>query len=147
MKRFNFRLQRVLEIRERFRDERRQELVQRNFERDHERRVLEDLDQEFLRSKVREGGTYSASEVVLMGDYSRRLACEIEQQHVRVAAADQAAEEARERYIEASREAQALEKLKEKRRNEYQEQILKEEGNQLDELAVQRAGRRAQSDV
>jgi len=147
MKRFSFRLQRVLEIRERFRDERRQELVQRNFERDHEQRVLEDLDQEFLRSKVREGGTYSASELVLMGDYSRRLEQEIEQQRVRVVAAEQAAEEARERYIEASREAKALEKLKDKRRVEYQEQVLKEEGNQLDELAVQRAGRRAQSGV
>jgi flagellar export protein FliJ len=146
MKRFNFRLQRVLEIRERFRDEVRQELVQRNFELDRERSVLEGLDQEFLRSKVEEGGTYSASEMVLLGDYSARLQEEIEQQRLRVKAAEQAAEEARERYIEASKESQALEKLKDKRRHEYVEQALKEEGIQLDEFAVQRAGRKAQSE-
>ncbi len=143
MKRFNFRLQRVLEIRERFRDEMRQELVQRNFERDRERNILADLDQEFLRSKVEEGGTYSASEMVLVGDYSARLQEQIEQQRVRVLAAEQAAEQARERYIEASKESQALEKLKEKRRQEYVEQTLKEEGAQLDEFAVMRAGRKA----
>ncbi len=144
MKRFNFRLQRVLEIRERFRDELRQELVQRNFELDRERGVLEDLDQEFLRSKVKEGGTYSAGELVLVGDYSTRLHEQIEQQRVRVAEAQRAAEEARERYIEASKEAQALEKLREKRRQEYVEQTRKDEGAQLDEFAVQRAGRKAQ---
>lgn len=143
MKRFNFRLQRVLEIRERFRDEMRQELVQRNFERDRERNILGHLDQEFLRSKVEEGGTYSASEMVLVGDYSARLQEQIEQQRVRVLAAEQAAEEARERYIEASKESQALEKLKEKRKQEYVEQTLKEEGAQLDEFAVMRAGRKA----
>jgi flagellar export protein FliJ len=145
MKRFNFRLQRVLEIRDRFRDERRQELGQRNFELDRERRILGDLDQEFLRSKVEEGGTYSASELLLVGEYSVRLKEDIEQQQLRVAAAEQAAEEARERYIEASKETQALEKLKERRREEYVEQALKEEGSQLDEFAVQRSGRRAQS--
>jgi flagellar export protein FliJ len=147
MKRFNFRLQRVLEIRERFRDEMRQELVQRNFERDRERNILEHLDQEFLRSKVEEGGTYSASEMVLVGDYSARLQEQIEQQRGRVLAAEQAAEQARERYIEASKESQALEKLKEKRRQEYVEQTLKEEGAQLDEFAVMRAGRKAHSET
>jgi flagellar export protein FliJ len=147
MKRFNFRLQRVLEIRERFRDEMRQELVQRNFEHDRERNILEHLDQEFLRAKVEEGGTYSASEMVLVGDYSTRLQEQIEQQRARVLAAEQAAEEARERYIEASKESQALEKLKEKRRQEYVEQALKEEGAQLDEIAVQRAGRKALSET
>ena len=146
MKRFNFRLQRVLEIRERYRDEVRQELVQRNFELDRERSILADLDQEFLRSKVEEGGTYSASEMVLVGAYSTRLQQQIEQQRLRVIAAERATEEARERYIEASKESQALEKLKEKRRQEYVEQTLKEEGIQLDEFAVQRAGRKAQSE-
>jgi flagellar export protein FliJ len=125
----------------------RQELVQRNFERDRERNILEHLDQEFLRSKVEEGGTYSASEMVLVGDYSARLQEQIEQQRGRVLAAEQAAEQARERYIEASKESQALEKLKEKRRQEYVEQTLKEEGAQLDEFAVMRAGRKAHSET
>jgi flagellar FliJ protein len=147
MKRFNFRLQRVLDIRERFRDEMRQELVQKNFERDQEQRTLEDLDHEFLRSKVADGGTYSAGELVLVGAYSLRLKEAIEEQRLRVAAAEKAAEEARERYIEASKEAQALEKLKEKRHQEYVEETLKEEGNQLDEFAVLRAGKGSQSEA
>jgi flagellar export protein FliJ len=85
--------------------------------------------------------------LVLVGAYSLRLKEAIEEQRLRVAAAEKAAEEARERYIEASKEAQALEKLKEKRHQEYVEETLKEEGNQLDEFAVLRAGKGSQSEA
>ena len=68
MKRFRFRLQRIMELREQIRDEARQELVRRNAERDHELSVLDYLGQEYLRTALDEGGTYSASEVVVRGD-------------------------------------------------------------------------------
>ena len=141
MKRFRFRLQRILDIREQIRDELRQELVRKNQVRDHELRVLAELEQESLRAMIREGGTYSASELVMFGDYRLRLKLRIEEQQGRVAVAMQEAEEAMARYVEASKEAKALEMLRQKRKAEYDEQALKEEGAQLDELAVQRAPR------
>ena len=140
MRRFSFRLQRVLDIREQIRDELRQELVRKNHERDDELQVLARLEQESLQIKIEEGGTYSASELVMFGAYSVRLKQQMEQQQQRVAAAIKQVEEAKERYIEASKEAKALEMLRQKRREEYTEQQLKEEGRQLDELAIQRVG-------
>jgi len=141
MKRFSFRLQRVLDLREQIRDELRQELVRRNQELDHEQHVLADLEAEFLRVMIQEGGTYSASELVMFGDYRLRLKVRIEEQQGRAAVAVQEADEAKARYVEASREAKALEMLRQKRKAEHDEQALKEEGAQLDELAVQRAPR------
>ncbi|MEI6517488.1 MAG: flagellar export protein FliJ [bacterium] len=140
MRRFSFRLQRVLDIREQFRDELRQELVRKNHERDDELQVLARLEQESLQIKIEEGGTYSASELVMFGAYSVRLKQLMEQQQQRVAAAIKQVEEVKERYIEASKEAKALEMLRQKRREEYTEQQLKEDGRQLDELAIQRIG-------
>lgn len=140
MQRFSFRLQRVLDIREQIRDELRQELVRKNHERDDELQVLARLEQESLQIKIEEGGTYSASELVMFGAYSVRLKQLMEQQQQRVAAAIKQVEEVKERYIEASKEAKALEMLRQKRREEYTEQQLKEDGRQLDELAIQRIG-------
>ncbi len=130
----------MLDIREQFRDELRQELVRKNHERDEELQVLARLEQESLQIKIEEGGTYSASELVMFGAYSVRLKQLMEQQQQRVAAAIKQVEEVKERYIEASKEAKALEMLRQKRREEYTEQQLKEDGRQLDELAIQRIG-------
>jgi len=130
----------VLDIREQFRDELRQELVRKNHERDDELQVLARLEQESLQIKIEEGGTYSASELVMFGAYSVRLKQLMEQQQQRVAAAIKQVEEVKERYIEASKEAKALEMLRQKRREEYTEQQLKEDGRQLDKLAIQRIG-------
>ena len=130
----------MLDIREQFRDELRQELVRKNHERDEELQVLARLEQESLQIKIEEGGTYSASELVMFGADSVRLKQLMEQQQQRGAAAIKQVEEVKERYIEASKEAKALEMLRQKRREEYTEQQLKEDGRQLDELAIQRIG-------
>lgn len=139
MKRFKFRLQKLLDIREQIRDELRQELVRKNQQRDHELHVLAELEQESLRAMIEEGGTYSAGELVMFGDYRARLKRRIEEQRQRVVIASREADEAKERYVEASKEAKALELLRQKRKAEHTEQVLKEEGAQLDEFAIQRA--------
>jgi flagellar FliJ protein len=146
MKRFRFRLQRVLEVRERIRDEKRQELVQKNFERDQAIQRLEDLRAAALGVGVEPGGTYPASHMLMLADYAFRLKAEIGGQITRVEEAMKAAEEARERYVEASKDTKALEMLKQKRTDEYKEMVLKEDGNNLDELAVQRGKRHRNQD-
>lgn len=141
MKRFRFRLQRVLDLRVQIRDEARQELVRRNAERDQQIRILADLQSEFLQSGLVEGGTYSASEVARRAAYAERLTIAINQQHVVVAEAIKAADVAQERYIEVSKEAKTLEMLREKKIEEFKAEQLKEEGALLDELSAQRAAR------
>jgi flagellar FliJ protein len=142
MKRFKFRLQRVLDVRERVCDEARQELVAKNATRDEEQRRLQDLQAEFLRQHVEEGGTYSASELLLVGEYQVRVKEATEQQEGVVEKAEAEAEEAREKYVTASKDVKTIEKLKEKRVVEHAEAVLKEEGAELDELTVQRYGKR-----
>ena len=144
MKRFRFRLQRIMELREQIRDEARQELVRRNAERDHEQSVLNHLEEEYRRTALTEGGTYSASEVVVLGDYGERLSSAIDSQKVVVAQAVLAAERAFERYVEASKEAKAIEMLRDKKLVEFKEQTLREEGIFLDELAGQMNIRKGQ---
>ena len=142
MKRFKFRLQRILDIREQIRDEARQELGRRNAVLAHEQSVLRGLEAELLRLNAGENGIVTASELLLTGAYAQRIQKLIEQQALKVEEARKAVVEAQERYIQANKDAKALEMLKEKRRAEYDHEALKEEINQLDEVATQRANSR-----
>ena len=135
MKRFKFRLQRILDVRVQIRDEARQELVRRNTERDHQIYVLAQLQDEFMQLGLTEGGTYSASDLTRLGAYAERLTVAIDQQKLVVAEAIKAAEVAQESYIAASREAKVMELLKDKKLQEYRAEQLREEGLFLDELA------------
>jgi flagellar FliJ protein len=135
MKRFKFRLQRILDVRVQIRDEARQELVRRNTERDHQIYVLAQLQDEFTRLGLTEGGTYSANDITRLAAYSERLTIAIAQQKLVVAEAIQAAEVAHESYIEASREAKVIELLKDRKLQEYRAEQLRQEGAFLDELA------------
>jgi flagellar FliJ protein len=139
MKRFRFRLQRVLDIREQIRDELRQELALRNQDLAQHARLLNDLEEEYLRTGLQEGGIVTAGELVMTGAYAARVKQLIVEQMVRVEQAKVAVAEAQERYIQANKDAKAIEMLKDKKREQYNEEVLKEEGNQLDELAIQRA--------
>jgi flagellar FliJ protein len=142
MKRFKFRLQRILDIREQIRDEARQELGRRNAVLAHEQSVLGGLEAELLRLNAGENGIVTASELLLTGAYAQRIQKLIEQQALKVEEARKAVVEAQERYIQANKDAKALEMLREKRRVEYDHEVLKEEINQLDEVATQRANSR-----
>lgn len=140
MKRFKFRLQRILDIREQIRDEARQELAVRNQVLAEQVSILKGLQEELVGLDLRQSGILTAGELVLNGAYSERVKQLIKLQIVRVDEAKAAVDQAREHYIQANKDAKALEMLKDKKRELYTEEMLKEESNQLDELAVQRAG-------
>lgn len=142
MKRFRFRLQRILDIREQIRDEARQELGRRNAELAHEESVLRGLEGELARLQASGDGIVTAGEYLLMGAYAMRVQKLIEQQYLRIEEARKLVIAAQEKYIQANKDARALELLKEKKREEYDQEILREEINQLDEVATQRAATR-----
>ena len=139
MKRFRFRLQRILDIREQIRDEARQELGRRNAELSHEESILRGLEQELAQLQTQGGGIVTAGEFQLMGAYAVRVQKLMEQQYVRIEEARKRVIEAQEKYIQANKDARALELLKERKREEYNHEIQREEINQLDEVATQRA--------
>lgn len=142
MKRFKFRLQRILDIREQIRDEARQELGRRNALLAQEQSVLTRLEGELLRLNGASDGIVTAGNLLLTGAYALRVQKMIEQQSVKVEEARKAVVQAQERYIQANKDARALEMLRDKKRAEYDQEVLKEEINQLDEVAMQRASSR-----
>ncbi len=142
MKRFMFRLQRILDIREQIRDEARQELGRRNAILAQEQSILAGLEAELERLNGASDGIVTAGELLLTNAYALRVQKLIEQQVVKVEEARQAVIQAQEMYIQANKDARALEMLKEKKRAEYDQESLKEEINQLDEVAMQRANSR-----
>lgn len=139
MKRFSFRLQRVLRLRCLEREEAQRVLAQRNQELMNEQGRLNWLEQEFLRNEVTANTILPVQNLILIGDYARRLRASIEHQIQQVAAAQQRVEEARTAYLEKAKEAKGLEMLREKRLTEHRQELLKEDERFLDELSVQRA--------
>ena len=155
MKQFRFRLQRVLEYRDRICDECRQELGRLTFERDQAAQRLADLRSEASSLTLMGGGTVpanpsgagsavtsfpvmSVNDIILVGDYGVRLKDEIAKQEEVVREATGAVDKAREVYIEASKEVKALDSLRQKRKADYDEAKLKDDEKNLDELTVQR---------
>jgi flagellar FliJ protein len=142
MKKFKFRLERVLEYRERIKTDRRNELMQARQALSEAVQKLQRLEAEALANAVRDG-TRPVQEFVLHADYGRRLRSEIALQRERIIEAEKVVDAAQARYVEASRDARALDMLKEKKRAEHSEQLIVHEINVLDELTIQRSGRRS----
>lgn len=138
MKRFKYRLDRVLNYRETIKGEKKRELYQKNAVLQEAEQHLEWLEQAALNNRLAENGEIAANLLFLAGLFGARLEREIVDQRTSVAEANEAVELARQVYIEAAREAEALVILKQKRLNEYLDYVNKEENKQLDELAVQK---------
>jgi len=137
-KRFKYRLERVLQYREHVRDERRRELLIANRElRQGEQRVSE-LQEALSQNVVASGGETSAGAIYLAGAYAARLKELIERQLAKNADMQKEVAQALERYIEASKDSEALKILKRKKFEEYRAYIDREEAKFLDELTTQR---------
>jgi len=137
MRKFKFRLQRVLQHRETIREEKKQELFLKN-------RALYEAEakmQELQNAMLSIGDAQSSSgaeSYYLSGLYGYRLQEETAAQVIAIAKAKQAASEAREAYIEASKEAKILESLKQKRLKEYEHALQHEEHRDLDEMNIRK---------
>jgi flagellar FliJ protein len=136
-KKFKFRLEKVLELREEERENRKKELMLKNRAVNE---VTEKLDA--LRSKysnsIRKTGEIKAQELQLVAQYEARLKQEIESTAEALELLVIEAEKAKEQYLEAVKDHEALKVLKTRRQAEYQLLIDRAEAKELDELAVQR---------
>jgi flagellar FliJ protein len=142
MKRFKFDLEKILEIRA-YRER------EAEIELGRAVGVLAALEQEIKsvaasRSRAASGrfASGNGSGGIRQYDlYIRRLDAERDRLLGEAAEAELKAETARQVFIEASRERKILDKLKEKRRREYREELLAEEAKTMDDLFRVSAGK------
>ncbi|RMG40493.1 MAG: flagellar export protein FliJ [Candidatus Dadabacteria bacterium] len=138
MKRFKFRLERILQYRTALKNEKLRELAMKNHALNENIAILEELQAAELLNRFEAGKTSDASDVLLMGMYAGRLIEQIDQQREKIKECQKERDAALEEYVEAAKDAESLEKLKQRKKREYQEYVDKEELKFLDELATQR---------
>ena len=138
MKRFNFRLERVLDLREVEKKDSERELAGKN----SELRTAEEELEHIIRSQdehtLPDGKPMTMAEVSLLSSYQEALREALIAQRLMVLEASKAVEEAREAYLEKAAEQEILETLKDKRKDEYKEEVRREERKTLSEFATQR---------
>lgn len=139
MKKFRFRLTRVLHYRETVKDEKKRDLLLRQRELVQAELHKTAIEESMARNDLIPDSGATAAEVEIRGAFLQRLIKELEEAHVAVQAAEAAMETARAAYIEAANEFEALSLLKQKRAAEYEEYVNKETEKLLDELVVQRS--------
>lgn len=138
MKRFRFRLQRVLDFRNSLKKEQGLQLAKRNAELLTEQETLEGIVAEHEQSTGQAGGVHAASELKQVRDYGQRLQKRFVEQRQTVQEATQAAEDARLKFVEKSVDAEVFTNLKERKLHEFKEEVRRAEQKELDKLVVQR---------
>jgi flagellar protein FliJ len=145
MKKFNFRLQRVLNLRAAREKQRLSEFGQQQQVLRREQEKL-DLFHGEQQAQLEEMQVSRAREFVAWSfqsgqRYIVRIGRVLEMQTQRVHHQEQAVETARETYLTARRETSVLEHLRERRREEWDKLMLQEEGKVLDDVGQHRRER------
>lgn len=137
---FQFRYQRVLDIREMQEDQEKSEFARLQQRVIEERDKLEDLKQQLSemleqarRSREGEG---NIQDFIQVQEYSRMLKEQIAEQQDVLEEWEEKLEEQREQLVEASQERQVMENLKERDYEEFQEERRRQEQNLNNELAT-----------
>jgi flagellar FliJ protein len=141
MKRFKFRLEKILQFRETIKADRLRELQIATGRLNEAQEHLEFLKQEFIKGQIAENEILLVSEVYIRSSYCERLKREVQLQIEEISRRQQEVQTARDAYVEASREFETLDRLKGQRHREYMVEVAKEEEKFLDELVTQKAAR------
>ena len=142
MQRFQFKLQRLLDYRKIREDQAQAEFVKATRVFLHEQGRLQKLKLvlgETMQGLEAEQNKPSSPYMLkLYQDYIDIVREGVRLQTAKVTAADQARQNALKAFEEAARSRKAVESLREKRLEQYQEEVMREEQSFLDELAGQR---------
>jgi len=138
MKRFNFRLQKILRLRK-FREE------QCKIELEQALGILNMIENEIKATAVRRHNAAAQrftdlNQAGIWDTYILRLDQQTERLMERAAQAQIVVEEKRAKYIEASRALKALEKIKEKKQKEYRKEAANLLMSEVDDLTAARYG-------
>lgn len=141
MKKFRYRLERVLQFREIMKAEKKRVLGLARQELASAEERLAALERELLIDRIGERTILTVDELRLFQAYAERIRTEIDKQKLYVQECQERVTRALADYIEATKEAESLIRHKTKKRGEYEEHLEKEQQKFLDELTTQRIGR------
>lgn len=141
MKKFKFRLEKVLQYRHIVQDEKKRAVHDLMIILNEAERALENFENAFMNNNVTDGAVFTIEELSIRGAYSERLKQQIAQKKLDIFDIQERLDVARAEYVEARKEVEVLEKLKEKKREQYDEVIALHEQKFLDELVTQRSAR------
>jgi len=142
MRKFKFRLQKLMDAKAGEEKLRQRELGMEQHRLSQEEEKLKSLSDaleqtdENLREKL--SGQVKAGELMIHHQWQRSLKTKINVQTQEVRKQDRVVEEARDRLVETSRDKKVLENLREKRFTEHQHQVNTETQNQLDDIGGNR---------
>lgn len=138
MKKFKFRLERVLQFRTVVKDEKLRDLTLKNAKLREEQDRLSALEDAIRRNQNEGDGVMLVESLYMRGLYASRLKDEIVNQRLAIIKCEDEVTEAMAAYIEASKELKALTTLKDRKRAEYLDYLAHEDAKFLDELATQK---------
>ena len=139
MKAFHFSLQRVLEVKKIKEELKKKDLAKAIKAEEHEWKVIFGLQKkeraakEALRNKTNQ--IVNPAEMAMYHRYTQKVAEETLEQYDKIDDAKEEVKNKRDVLIEASKEKEAMQKLRAKRWEEYSSSIEKEERAFLDEIA------------
>lgn len=146
MRRFNFRFQRLLEIKERIEEGRRIALGEATAVLNRERQRLEELErvrQQYRRaSQVLPAAPLVPILLNLNANYLLRLQREIDEQQEQIRRVEAIVEDRRQKLLAATKERRTYEILKERAWEAHREEWKRQEGMRLDEVGGQLHQRR-----
>lgn len=138
MKKFRFRLQRVLEYRHTVTQEKERELAIKNAELRDAEDGVDMIMAAQDKAQLAADGVMTMAELALRGEYLDALQQSLVNQRLLVIQATDAVEKAREAYREKAIEEETLETFKEKKLEEHKEDTRRDERKELNDLVVQR---------
>ncbi|MDR1933512.1 MAG: flagellar export protein FliJ [Spirochaetales bacterium] len=141
MNRYKFRLERLLQLRrhkERLREMELAEISGRCVRLENHIRDLQNEKDEYAGFSA-EGVPYCASDILAREAFRGRLDLEMEETGRRLKKAVRERETASRSYLEAARDRKVLDKLKERKAEEYYEDQRRREGKIMDETAMFRS--------
>lgn len=141
MQRFRFRLEALLNYRKLLTDQTQAELGRAVSTWQYEVGRLESLnlenDQLHSRLRLLQQKSVAVDELMFCYSYSERLRQSISDQEDAVMRAENYRDECRDRLAEALKGQKLVEKIKEKKLTQYQEELLSQEQKELDEIGLQ----------
>jgi len=146
MKRFNFRLKKVLKHREIVENLRKEKLGKAKSELKKESDLLRKMEDTRRRTreewKERRSNLISLPEALIYETYLERMDEEVGLQTTKAAQLSQKVEKTRQDLLEASQEKKIVEKLKERREEEYSNEMKRFEQGISDEASVNQFNRK-----
>ena len=140
MKKFHFRLERILEYRKLIKDEKTKELLISRNKLYADQEHLKELETAALLNTIGDDKFLTVERLNLINDYAERLKIDIEHQKEVIEESKKAVLKAQEAYIEAAKDEGSLQTLKERRRAEYMNYLEKEDFKNNDEVVIQKIG-------